>query len=296
MRFDGKVGVVTGGASGIGRATAIGFAQRGGAVVIADFHEDGGKQSRRGNHRRGRQSRGASAPMSARPRTSRRRSAWPSSKFGRLDFIHNNAFAMPPGWSPARTGDTADEHWDHTLNVGLTACFRGMKAAIAIMREQKSGSIVNTASISGLHADYGIAAYNTVKAALINLTRAVALEYGPVGIRANCVCPGVIDTPLLGAAADDPGGAAADRKPNPAGTAGAARGHRQRGAVPGFRPRRVRQRSGLRRRRRPDRAHRHSALHAGGFRLDVDSAQPRARRNSQWTSLSNPKARPRLTT
>ncbi len=203
MRFDGKVGVVTGGASGIGRATAMGFAQRGGTVVIADFHEAAANKVVAEIT--------AAGGKAAAIRTDVSKAAdiqaavgLAKSKFGRLDFIHNNAFAMPPGWSPARTGDTADEYWEHTLNVGLTACFRGMKAAIPIMREQKSGSIVNTASISGLHADYGIAAYNTVKAALINLTRAVALEYGPIGIRANCICPGVIDTPLLGAAADNP--------------------------------------------------------------------------------------------
>ena len=72
------------------------------------------------------------------------------------------------------------------------------------MSKQKSGAIVNTASISGIQADYGVAAYNTIKAGLINLTRAFALEYGPAGIRANCVCPGVINTPLLGGAGDDP--------------------------------------------------------------------------------------------
>jgi len=126
------------------------------------------------------------------------------SRFGRLDFLHNNAFAMPPHWRPSRVGEIRDEAWEHTLNVGLTACFRAMKYAVPVMSEQKSGAIVNTASISGLFADYGVAAYNTIKAGLINLTRAFALEYGPLGIRANCVCPGVIDTPLIGSGGTDP--------------------------------------------------------------------------------------------
>jgi meso-butanediol dehydrogenase / (S,S)-butanediol dehydrogenase / diacetyl reductase len=203
MRFDGKAGVVTGSGSGIGRATAIGFAQRGGAVVIADFNEEtankvaaeitaaGGKAVAIGADV------SKAADIVAAIELAR-------SKFGRLDFLHNNAFAMPPGWRPTRVGEIRDEAWDHTLNVGLTACFRGMKAAVPAMREQKSGAIVNTASISGIQADYGVAAYNTIKAGLINLTRAFALEYGPMGIRANCVCPGVIDTPLLGGAGRDP--------------------------------------------------------------------------------------------
>jgi meso-butanediol dehydrogenase / (S,S)-butanediol dehydrogenase / diacetyl reductase len=203
MRFDGKAGVVTGAGSGIGRATAMGFAQRGGAVVIADFNEEtGNKVAAEINSAGGkavaiRADVTKAADIQAAIDLARNR-------FGRLDFLHNNAFAMPPGWRPTRTGEIRDEAWEHTLNVGLTACFRAMKFAVPVMREQRSGSIVNTASISGIHADYGVAAYNTIKAGLINLTRAFALEYGPVGIRANCVCPGVIDTPLIGAGGTDP--------------------------------------------------------------------------------------------
>jgi meso-butanediol dehydrogenase / (S,S)-butanediol dehydrogenase / diacetyl reductase len=203
MRFDGKVGVVTGSGSGIGRATAIGFAQRGGAVVIAEFNDEAaGKVAAEINAAGGK----AVALHTDVGKTADIQAALDlaCSKFGRLDFLHNNAFAMPPKWRPSRVGEIRDEAWEHTLNVGLTACFRGMRAAAPIMRAQKSGSIVNTASISGIQADYGVAAYNTIKAGLINLTRAFALEYGPSGIRANCVCPGVIDTPLLGGAGDRP--------------------------------------------------------------------------------------------
>jgi meso-butanediol dehydrogenase / (S,S)-butanediol dehydrogenase / diacetyl reductase len=204
MRFDGKAGVVTGSASGIGRATAIGFAQRGGAVVVADFNEAAANKVVAEITAAGGKAIALRTDVT-KPADIEAAVELAKSKFGRLDFIHNNAFAMPPGWMPARTGDLADEHWEHTLNVGLTACFRGMKAAIAVMLAQKSGAIVNTASISGIQADYGIAGYNTVKAALINLTRAVAIEYAPMGIRANCVCPGVIDTPLVGGALLMPG-------------------------------------------------------------------------------------------
>src|SRR5579885_1155630 len=203
MRFDGKVGVVTGSGSGIGRATAIGFAQRGGTVVIADYNEEAANQVASEIAAAGGRAVAIRTDVSQ-PADIQAAIDLARSRFGRLDFLHNNAFAMPPGWRPSRLGEVRDEAWEHTLNVGLTACFRGMKYAVPAMRDQKSGAIVNTASISGLFADYGVAAYNTIKAGLINLTRAFALEYGPLGIRANCVCPGVIDTPLIGSGGQDP--------------------------------------------------------------------------------------------
>jgi meso-butanediol dehydrogenase/(S,S)-butanediol dehydrogenase/diacetyl reductase len=121
--------------------------------------------------------------------------------YGRLDFVHNNAFGFPPALrtasSAATVADTRDEVWNHTLEVGLTAVFRATRRALEIMRSQRSGAIVNTASISGLRADYGIAAYNAAKAAVINLTRVTAVENARYGIRCNCICPGAIETPLL---------------------------------------------------------------------------------------------------
>jgi meso-butanediol dehydrogenase/(S,S)-butanediol dehydrogenase/diacetyl reductase len=101
--------------------------------------------------------------------------------------------------------DVEDGVWNSMLDVGLTAVFRAMKRAIPVMRTQGGGTIVNTASISGLYADYGIAAYNAAKAGVINLTRVVANEYARHGIRANCVCPGAIHTPLLEPALAMPG-------------------------------------------------------------------------------------------
>jgi meso-butanediol dehydrogenase/(S,S)-butanediol dehydrogenase/diacetyl reductase len=121
--------------------------------------------------------------------------------FGRLDFLHNNAFGLPPApeneQAVTRVADVPDSVWDKTIDVGLSAVFRTIKKAIPIMKAQGGGSIVNTASISGLYADYGIVAYNAAKAGIINLTRVVAVEYAADGIRCNCVCPGAIHTPLL---------------------------------------------------------------------------------------------------
>ncbi len=205
IQFSGKAGVVTGAGSGIGRATAIGYARAGGAVVVADFNETAARTVA------GEIAGFGGSAAAIRADVSRQADIdgalrFAVEKFGRLDFLHNNAFAFPPGVSlMVRVADTTDESWDHTLNIGLTACFRAMRAAIPIMRGNGGGAIVNTASISGLFADQGIAAYNAVKAGLINLTRVVAVEYGRYGIRANCVCPGVIATPLIASAIATPG-------------------------------------------------------------------------------------------
>src|SRR5262245_3781684 len=129
--------------------------------------------------------------------------------FGGLDILHNNAFgqpALPAGRSRlAFTGDLDEAVWAHTIELGLTGVFRAMKRAIPEMLARDGGAIVNTASISGLFADFAIGAYNAAKAGVINLTRVTAIEYAARGIRVNCVCPGAIDTPLLRPSLSIPG-------------------------------------------------------------------------------------------
>ena len=120
--------------------------------------------------------------------------------YGQIDVLHNNAFGVPPALRDrrlARVADTDQAVWDYTIQVGLTAVMQATKAVLPIMRAHGGGAIVNTASISGLFADYGITSYNVMKAGVVNLTRGTAIEYAPFNIRCNCVCPGAIDTPLL---------------------------------------------------------------------------------------------------
>src|SRR5260370_9805428 len=188
MRVDGKVGIVAGGASGIGEASAIGFARRGGTVIIADHSERAAKADAKEIADFG----GKAVPLKTdvtKEADIQAAVTLARKEFGRLEFIQNNAYAFGKGWVPALVGEFKDEFWDHSINIGLTAVFRGTRAALAVMREQGSGSIVNTASISGLFADYKNAAYNAAKAGVINFPRGPAQGSRPFGIRVNDVCP-----------------------------------------------------------------------------------------------------------
>jgi NAD(P)-dependent dehydrogenase (short-subunit alcohol dehydrogenase family) len=187
-RLDGKVAVVTGGASGIGAATCRRFVAEGARVVVADVNDDAGTAlaTELGAAAAFRHTDVASfADLEAVV-------AFAVERFGGLDVMHNNA-----AWSGGGYTHTIEpEVWDQSLRIMLTGVFYGIKAAIPAMLARGGGSIVNTASIEAIVAEIMAAPYNTAKAGMINLSRTVAIEYGRKNIRSNCICPGVVDTPM----------------------------------------------------------------------------------------------------
>jgi len=197
MRFDQKVALITGGASGMGRATAIGWASRGGKAALVDLDLQRAKAVVREIVKEGGDAFAIAADITE-PNAAEHVVSATVERYGRLDFLHNNAFAPWRGADAAvYLGDLSDAHWDHVMNVGLRAAFRLSRAAIRIMEQQGGGTIVNMSSTAGYHAEPYISAYAVAKAGIIQLTRATAVEYGKRGIRCNAVCPGVIRTPLL---------------------------------------------------------------------------------------------------
>jgi NAD(P)-dependent dehydrogenase (short-subunit alcohol dehydrogenase family) len=193
--LDGKVAVITGGASGIGEATAHRFVAEGAKVVVADMRDEPGQAVA--------DALGSSGTFVVcdvtRPEHVRAAVDTAVQRWGRLDVMFNNAGF---GGALGPIDSTSEAEWDITFDVLLKGVWRGIKYAAPVMRMQGSGAIINTASVAGLRAGESPHLYSTAKAAVIQLTRSVALELGAHSIRVNCICPGVIATPL---AANRPG-------------------------------------------------------------------------------------------
>jgi len=195
-RLEGRVAVITGGASGMGRATVLRFLDEGASVVVADLNEGTGKETLELAEKK---------KVSARTRfirTDVSREAdveamieLAMTEFGRLDVVFNNAGL---GGALGSLLETEVEDWDFTFEVLVRGVFLGIKhGARAMKATGLGGSIINTASVAGLSGGAGPAAYSASKAAVINLTCAAALELAEHRIRVNSICPGGILTPLL---------------------------------------------------------------------------------------------------
>jgi len=195
-RLEGRVAVITGGASGMGRSTAFRFLDEGASVVIADLNEATGKETLELAEKKKSSGRIRFIRTDVSRETDVERMVeLAMTEFGRLDCVFNNAGL---GGALGSLLETEVEDWDFTFAVLVRGVFLGIKhGARAMKATGLGGSIINTASVAGLSGGAGPAAYSAAKAAVINLTRAAALKLAEHRIRVNAICPGGILTPLL---------------------------------------------------------------------------------------------------
>ena len=214
MRFTGKVAVVTGAASGIGRACAVAFAREGARVAVVDRAPEMGHDTVALIREGGGEAVSLEADVAVEEQV-RGAIAQAAETFGGIDVLHCNAGVAVRN----KVSEQDAEGWDRCIAVNLRGVFLSSKYAIPYMLE-KGGSIVHTSSVTGIVGTRNRSAYTATKGALVALTRNMALDYAGYRIRVNCVCPGFTRTPLIQALLADPEKAARLTKLHPLGRLG----------------------------------------------------------------------------
>lgn len=187
MRLKDKVAIITGAASGMGRSTAILFANEGAKVVVADFNEKGGKETVETIKKNGGDAIFVYTDVSKEKEVQNMvRTAVET--YGKLDVLYNNAAILPA--LDATVLDVTEEVWDRYFDINVKSVFLGCKYAVPEMKKAGKGSIINAAAVAGILPSAGRTPYNTTKGAIITFTKSMAMEVSEFGIRVNAIGPG----------------------------------------------------------------------------------------------------------
>jgi meso-butanediol dehydrogenase/(S,S)-butanediol dehydrogenase/diacetyl reductase len=191
MELKGQIAIVTGAGRGIGRAIALELARQGADIVIAEMDQAGAKRTAEEVGALGRRSLATTTDVTSRADL-RAMVDRAKAEFGRIDILINNAGI----YRAASTLDVTEDHWDAIMNINAKAVFFATQPVLPVMIAQKAGAIVSLASMAGKIGSKTNLPYNASKAAVVSMTKSLALAHAGEGIRVNCVCPGFVETDM----------------------------------------------------------------------------------------------------